>query len=637
MIYLNGAFKTNVSAGIRSYTATGLAPDTGYTISAKTVDTSGNINATAVTHTARTAPSPVNTSGIIGLWTFNEASGNIVYDTSENANNGIINGANRVNGISGSGLYFDGISNYVNITNSPGLNPANEITLEAWIKPNNVLSQGWNKIIAKPFTSPAYPWQQYALTLYNGRFFFELNTNGSKSEVSNSIALENDTWYYVVGTYDGSEMKIYVNGELNGTLPKSGIIPSYPTNLHIGAGIYSGLNTEFINGTIDEVRILDRDLSAQEVKAAYEAKLPDSTAPSSVTSLINTTFSPTSITWMWSDPSDPDLSLVMIYLNGTFKTNVSAGIRSYTASGLTPDTEYTISAKTVDTSGNMNETAVTHTARTALSTAITTGIIGSWTFDLDSGNISYDNSGNANNGFINGAIPDKGVNNSGLYFNGVNNYVNIKNSPGLNPANEITLEAWIKPKNLLSQSWTKIIAKPFTSSADPYQQYALTINNGKFVFELNTNGSKSEVSNSISLKNDTWYYVVGTYDGSEMKIYVNGELDGTLPKSGTIPSYPTDLHIGAGIYSGLNTEFVNGTIDEVRILDRDLSAEEIKAVYEADFGMYDANQDGTINEEDLDFLADIMMYYIPCTRCDVNKNGVLDLYDIVLVSTKIVG
>ena len=58
MVYLNGAFKTNVTKGTMSYNATNLIAHTSYTIATRTVDTSGNINATWVNHTSWTAPGP---------------------------------------------------------------------------------------------------------------------------------------------------------------------------------------------------------------------------------------------------------------------------------------------------------------------------------------------------------------------------------------------------------------------------------------------------------------------------------------------------------------------------------------------------------------------------------------------------
>ena len=91
----------------------------------------------------------------------------------------------------------------------------------------------------------------------------------------------------------------------------------------------------------------------------------DTTPPASITNLHNVTYERTYIKWEWTDPADADLSHVIVYLNGVFKRNVLKGTQFYNATGLSPDTEYTLSTRTVDTAGNINHTWVNHTARTA--------------------------------------------------------------------------------------------------------------------------------------------------------------------------------------------------------------------------------------------------------------------------------
>jgi hypothetical protein len=91
----------------------------------------------------------------------------------------------------------------------------------------------------------------------------------------------------------------------------------------------------------------------------------DITAPASITDLQNTTYQKTYIDWTWTDPADTDFSKVMVYLNGDFQTNVSAGVEHYNATGLAPSgTGYTISTHTVDDVDNINGTWVNHTAMT---------------------------------------------------------------------------------------------------------------------------------------------------------------------------------------------------------------------------------------------------------------------------------
>ena len=87
--------------------------------------------------------------------------------------------------------------------------------------------------------------------------------------------------------------------------------------------------------------------------------------PACITSLHNTTYLQTSITWTWTDPADADFDHVMVYLDGVFQENVTQGIQSFTATGLNPATEYTIGTRTVGNTGLVNATWVYHTAMTA--------------------------------------------------------------------------------------------------------------------------------------------------------------------------------------------------------------------------------------------------------------------------------
>ena len=86
--------------------------------------------------------------------------------------------------------------------------------------------------------------------------------------------------------------------------------------------------------------------------------------PASVTDLHSTTSGKNSITWTWTDPATDDLSHVLVYMDGGFQRVVLKGTETYTATGLSPETAYTIGIKTVGRNGKINQTMVTDTAWT---------------------------------------------------------------------------------------------------------------------------------------------------------------------------------------------------------------------------------------------------------------------------------
>ncbi len=98
---------------------------------------------------------------------------------------------------------------------------------------------------------------------------------------------------------------------------------------------------------------------------ARTSALPDTTPPASITNMRNISYATDYINWVWTDPSDSDFDHVEVYLNGASQGNVEKGVQFFNATSLTPDTEYEIGTRTADTTGNVNQTWVNTTARTA--------------------------------------------------------------------------------------------------------------------------------------------------------------------------------------------------------------------------------------------------------------------------------
>jgi hypothetical protein len=202
-------------------------------------------------------------------------------------------------------------------------------------------------------------------------------------------------WHHVTGTYNGTKLVLYVDGIPISTANASGSINATEVPLTIG----SVLNSYF-NGSIDEVRIYDRALNADEVLDLYnnygyttlnypgrvlvrkytspepsisvgaEKGFCDAAPPASITNLTNVSYARTYINWTWTDPADADFASVSVWIDGVSKDNIARGMQFFNATGFDPDTEHSISTRTVDGYGNVNQTWVNHTARTAPETSV---------------------------------------------------------------------------------------------------------------------------------------------------------------------------------------------------------------------------------------------------------------------------
>jgi len=195
-----------------------------------------------------------------------------------------------------------------------------------------------------------------------------------------------------------------------------------------------------------------------------------------------------------------------------------------------------------------------------------------WDFE-ELGNPAADTCAGAYDGTVNGAVSADGVNNgTALYFDGVNDYV------ALGPVDVeadgsgergLTIAAWFK-----AEEWTngayhdgRIVTKSFNHYDNGIYWMLSTIavnDDTRLRFRLKTDGVTDVlIASSGNLELDRWYHAVATYDGSTMRLYLNGELVGSMAKTGSVDtSGVTDAFIGN------SSDFQRpwkGLIDDVRI------------------------------------------------------------------------
>lgn len=177
-------------------------------------------------------------------------------------------------------------------------------------------------------------------------------------------------------------------------------------------------------------------------------------------------------------------------------------------------------------------------------------------------------------------------NSASLSFNGTSSYINLQNQ-NLNITDSITVEAWIYPTQWGANEFSNSIFCKHAGGASPVGYVLRGGNNGKITFALrgiDSTGTEAgwlintdTTSPGVSL--NAWHHVAGTFDGSALRLYVDGVLKRTMPFTGTIKQTPVIApRIGAWADPVQGPDrYFKGNIDEVRVWHRALSQTEIAA------------------------------------------------------------
>ncbi len=211
------------------------------------------------------------------------------------------------------------------------------------------------------------------------------------------------------------------------------------------------------------------------------------------------------------------------------------------------------------------------------STAAPSGAVAAYGFEEGSGSSAGDSSGNGNAGILNGATwTTAGKYGRGLSFNGSTNYVDLGNPAALRITGSMTWSAWIMATAAPADDG-QIVAK--SGGGAEGWQFKTSPDTGPHTFgvAVSADGSSNtqRYSNTVRALG-TWYYVAGVYDATArtLHVYVNGALDdGVL--AGTVPGSQFDSSQNVNIGRRSGGFYFQGTLDELRIYSRALSAAEI--------------------------------------------------------------
>ncbi|HOO70675.1 MAG TPA: Ig-like domain-containing protein [Spirochaetota bacterium] len=257
---------------------------------------------------------------------------------------------------------------------------------------------------------------------------------------------------------------------------------------------------------------------------------------------------------------------VEFYVAGSLvSTDTSAPYAySWNTTGVS-DGSVTITAIAYDASGNDASDSVTVT----VNNDFPNDYIAWYPFN---GNAN-DESGNGLNGTVNGAIltSDRDSNSNSAYdFDGSNDYIYIGNPSELTGMSALTVSVWVYTHSAPSPNSSIIVKGDGTNTS---YGFGLADTSGTISFNCNYSGSIT----STTIDFNTWVHLLLVWNGSTAQMYYNNSIIGSMSCSGTISGSEV-LSIGR-CGSWTSWAYFDGIIDDVRIYDRALTADEIEALY----------------------------------------------------------
>ena len=166
----------------------------------------------------------------------------------------------------GGALSFDGVNDLVTVLDANDLDLTTGMTLEAWVRPTAI--NGFETVVLKEAGS------DLAYSLYgdnqSGRPSTSIRQGSTYYAANGTSQLPLNVWTHLAATYDGANLRLYVNGTQAGTLARTGAVNTSSGALRMGG---NSIWNEWFAGRIDEVRVYDRALSGTEIQADMNAPI----------------------------------------------------------------------------------------------------------------------------------------------------------------------------------------------------------------------------------------------------------------------------------------------------------------------------------------------------------------------------
>jgi len=476
--------------------------------------------------------------GLISQWKFDEGEGSIAYD-SVAGNHGTVHGAIWTAGQVNGALQFDGHDDYVDCGNDSSLNVGDgTYTLAAWIKTALSPLSPRGAILAKMRDGGSY--QGYDIKINpDGTIWPHLISRWSSNaiRVHGSTAINDGNWHHVTVTYDGSNsasgFSIYIDGKPETlTITHDSLSGSTVNDANFTIG--SRYGGEYLNSKIDEVAIYNRALSAEEIEELYLSALPgliglEIVGPDEVAEDFRASYKAIA---HYDDESTRDVTNSALWVvEPNSVASIEAGLLT-TESIDRAEEDITIYAQYTEEDVAFEAEKVVN-----IFPICPTG--------------------------------------TALQFDGQSDFVKIPSSMSLDLRCSLTLSAWVK-NNYDNDG--QIIWRGDTQGAlDPY---SLHLDSAKMEFRIDAGlGRDIYRVQSSELIDDVWHFWAGVCNRERDKIYLykDGILQNTTDIYHEIEYSTSSMWNMIGAVDDGTGQHFNGVIDEVRIYNRALSAEEIRA------------------------------------------------------------
>jgi Concanavalin A-like lectin/glucanases superfamily len=572
----------------QSYSDTGLAAGTTYWYRVKAVSggTSSAWSSAVQVSTPATASyaATVVADRPASYWHLDETSGTIAGDATV-ANPGSYEGTPALGqpglvatDATGTAVGFGGSPTDVRVGQAGSLDLTTNLSLEAFVKPTSLPAGGTVRTIVAKTGAYSLELNGPALELS----VMQLGVARRLQAPAGTIVAGRA--YHVVGTYDGATERLYVNGAQVASAALSGAADTTINGLRIAS---SDGTQQFFLGTLDEVAVYPSALTAAQVATHFAAAEQPLGAPSDLSAA---PVSSSRIDLAWADNAGAETGEVLqrsadAAFSAPTSISLGANAQSYSDTSLGAGTTYWYRVRAVNAGGGSAwspaASAATQAAAPPTSYAGVVAAdapVGWWRLGETSGTTAANQAGGANGAYAGGATLNQpsllatDMVNRAVAFNGSSGRVSVPSSAALQLTNHFSLEAWIKPTSLPASG-------AFRSVLTKGESYSLQFNGPRMEFTVIQSGTRRRLqAPSGAIAAGGTYHVVGTFDGSAQRLYVNGAQVASVALSGSATTNANALYVGS--WDG-SSEFFAGTVDEPAVYGVVLSASQVAAHYRA--------------------------------------------------------